>query len=176
MGISESFAGEVGDEISVFKVFQTLILVGCIVFPLSLMRDLSSARYISLAALISLTITLVVVMVEMPFYINDYHPTLSEEEKIVMNACPSFSFFNGVGIAFFAFTNHAQLLPIYNELDNPVKRRIMKVIKRSTFMVTIFYILMGMFGYFSTLGRTTDIVLLRETLPEMETDYFMIFA
>jgi len=57
-------------------------------------------------------------------------------------------------------------LPVYNELDNPVKRRIMKVISRSTFMVSLFYITMAMFGYFSTLGRTPDIIIARESLPD----------
>lgn len=52
----------------------------------------------------------------------------------------------------------------------------MKVSKISTSMVTIFYILMAMFGYFSTLGRTTDIILLRDNLPGLETDYFMVSA
>lgn len=52
----------------------------------------------------------------------------------------------------------------------------MKVIKRSTFIVSVFYILMAMFGYFSTLGRTTDIILSRESLPGMKTDYFMLFS
>ena len=35
---------------------------------------------------------------------------------------------------------------------------------------------MSLCGYFSTLGRTSDIILSRESLPEMETDYFMIFS
>lgn len=68
------------------------------------------------------------------------------------------------------------MLPIYNELDNPVKRRIMKVTKVSNSVVTIFYILMAVFGYFSTLGRTPEIVLLRENLPSLDPDYFMIVA
>lgn len=43
-------------------------------------------------------------------------------------------------------------------------------------MVTIFYLVMGMFGYFSTLGRTPEIVLIRENVPGGGTDYFMMFA
>lgn len=44
-------------------------------------------------------------MIEMPFYAINYYPILSEEERTVVSSCPSFSFFNGVGIAFFAYTN-----------------------------------------------------------------------
>jgi amino acid permease len=79
--------------------------------------------------------------------------------------CPSFSFFGSAGIVFFAFTNQAQLLPIYNNLDNPIKRRIIKVITRSTSIVTIFYLLMGFFGYLATASMTSEIVLFREPLP-----------
>jgi len=140
------------------------------------MQDLSSARYISLASLIALTLTLLIVVVELPFYVKEYYATLFPKEARIIAACPSFSFFSGAGIVFFAFTNQAQLLPIYNELDMPVKRRIMKVTKLSNFIVTFFYLLMALFGYFSTLGRTPVIILLRETLPQFNPDYFMILA
>lgn len=69
------------------------------------MRDISSARYISLAALIALSLTLMIVIVEMPMYVNHYHATLTEEESRINYACPSLSFFNGAGICFFAYTN-----------------------------------------------------------------------
>lgn len=71
------------------------------------MRDVSSARYISLASLLSLSLTLGVVMVELPFYTKQFYPKLTEAELKVNVACPSFSFFNGAGIIFFAFTNQA---------------------------------------------------------------------
>eukprot|EP00347_Sterkiella_histriomuscorum_P011644 403371663 len=163
-------------ELTFFKAMVPIVVISTIVFPLSLMRDISSARYIALGSIISLSLTLTVVIFETPFYIKDFHPALSDQERKVIYACPSLSFFNGLGIVFFAFTNQTQLLPVYNELDNPIKRRIMKVIKRSTFITCSFYILMAMFGYFSTLGRTSDIILSRESLPSMSTDYFMILS
>ena len=52
----------------------------------------------------------------------------------------------------------------------------MKVIRRTNILVTIFYVLMALMGYFSTLGRTPDIVLTRDTIPGLNTDYFMIMA
>jgi hypothetical protein len=74
---------------------------------------LSGARYISLAALISLTFTLLVVIIEMPFYKKFYeytpavfvNPVLPNDHNKMVWACPSFQFFNGAGITFFAFTN-----------------------------------------------------------------------
>lgn len=52
----------------------------------------------------------------------------------------------------------------------------MKVVSRSTTLVTIFYLFMGFFGYISTLGKTTDIVLIRDPLPSYTVDYFMLIA
>lgn len=52
----------------------------------------------------------------------------------------------------------------------------MKVSVTSNLVVTAFYILMAFFGYFSTLGRTPDIVMLRETLPSLDPDYYIIVA
>lgn len=105
MGVPSDVIGTAEGKITFFKVLVPMIVIGGIVFPLSLMRDISSARYIALASVISLFVTLVVVVFETPFYVRDFYPTLSEQESKVTYACPSFSFFNGIGIIFFAFTN-----------------------------------------------------------------------
>lgn len=50
----------------------------------------------------------------------------------------------------------------------------MKVVTRSTGIVTAFYLLMGFFGYFATVAKTSEIVLFREPLPGVKTDYYMM--
>jgi hypothetical protein len=57
-------------------------------------------------------------------------------------------------------------------LDNPIKRRGIKVVTASTGIVIFFYAMMSIFGYFSTLGYTTEIVIVRTNLPGMDRDYF----
>ena len=52
----------------------------------------------------------------------------------------------------------------------------MKVISRSTVIVGIFYSIMAIFGYASTLGRTPEILIIRENLPGLSTDIFMMIA
>lgn len=127
-------------------------------------------------SLCALGITLLCVIIEMPFYVNEYIPTLAPPLNETRVACMSMSFFNGVGIIFFAFTNQVTLFPIYNDLENPSKVRILKIVKRSTIIVLLFYIIMGLFGYLSTLGKTPDIVLVRDNLPGVATDWFNLFA
>lgn len=105
IGISDEVTGLSENKITAYRFFIPLILVVFIIFPLALMRNLSSIRYLSLGALVALSITLLVVIIEMPFYVRDYHPSLPDEEKNINAVCASFSFFNGVGITFFAYTN-----------------------------------------------------------------------
>jgi hypothetical protein len=57
-------------------------------------------------------------------------------------------------------------------LVNPIKRRGMKVVTASTGVVIFFYAMMSIFGYFSTLGDTPEIVIVRDHIPGMDTDYF----
>lgn len=107
MGVSQETTGVIGGDITVLKVFIPIIFIGFVTFPLSLMKGLSAARYLSLASMISLSLTLLVVIVEMPFYVKRFHPTLTEEQSHIKTICPSFSFFGSAGIVFFAFTNQA---------------------------------------------------------------------
>jgi amino acid permease len=92
-------------EITWFKVIQTFLTIIFVIFPLSLKKEMSSFRYFSLVSLLALGITLLCVIIEMPFYVNEYHPTLAPEFREYRVACVSMNFFNGVGITFFAFTN-----------------------------------------------------------------------
>lgn len=78
MGVSPDSIGTVDGPLTVFKAFVPIVLVSLIVFPLSLMREMSKVRYIALGSVISLAITLAVVIFETPFYVRDYIPTLSE--------------------------------------------------------------------------------------------------
>jgi len=127
-----------------------MIVSAVVLFPLSLSKNFSGLRYIAIASLFSLFFCLVVLVLELPFYIHYYIPKQGPRLSIVY-ANWSFEIFNAAGIVFFAFTNQAQLLPVYSELVNPEKRRIMKVISRSSVIVLIFYTMVALTGYFSTL-------------------------
>jgi amino acid permease len=106
LGAPESLTGNLLDgSISWFKVVQTLLTLAIIIFPLSLKKEMSSFRYFSLVSLLALGFTLLCVIIEMPFYVNEYHPTLAPEFREYKVACVNMNFFNGVGIIFFAFTN-----------------------------------------------------------------------
>lgn len=61
-----------GELPTVFKILQCIITTLVGVVPLALQKNFSAARYISMAALISLSFTLLVVVFELPFYKTSY--------------------------------------------------------------------------------------------------------
>jgi amino acid permease len=127
-------------------------------------------RYFSLLSLACLALTLLVLVGELYFYIAKYWDANPSAGKPIAFDW-SIQIFNGAGIVFFAYTNQAQMLPIYSELSNPVKRRIMKVIRSSTVLVVTFYYIMALSGYFSTLKDTPEIVITRKNIPGLKKDY-----
>jgi len=89
----------------------------------------------------------------------------------------SAQFFNGAGIVLFAFTNQCNVLPVYSELKNPVKRRLMSIIRRTIILVLALYLVMSLSGYFATLDNTPEVILLRDPpLADWTTDWMMMVA
>lgn len=70
--------------------------------------------------------------------------------------------FTGAAITFFSFSCHIEVLPVYDELQNPTDKRVNKVVDRSVIINTAFYLLIGLAGYFSTFSETKSIVIIRD--------------
>lgn len=67
------------------------------------------------------------------------------------------------------------MLPVYSELVNPVKYRLMKIITRSIALVLALYLCMSIPGYLSTLNNTPEIVLSRDPFTsDWKHDWFEI--
>jgi len=102
-GASKEFTGEyAGGPPTIFKIVETIITGFGILFPLSLVRSFGGLRYFSIVSLVSLFFSLIVLLVELPFYIKYYWPTI--EARVVL-ANWDLNIFNGAGVVFFAFTN-----------------------------------------------------------------------
>lgn len=72
-----------------------------ILLPLSMIKDMSGFRYISFASIFALIYTGLVLICEMPAYIQQNYPT-----AIVKPFIFDLNFFNGACITFFAYTCH----------------------------------------------------------------------
>lgn len=82
-----------------FRALQGAPVALLILFPMSLIRDMSGFRYISFASIFALLYTGIVLICEMPAYIEAYYPT-AEMPTFKINL----DFFNGACITFFAYT------------------------------------------------------------------------
>ena len=144
-----------------------------VLFPISLKRDMSSLAFAGLMSILSLTYTLIVIIVEAPFYHKEYK---DKPDIYVKPFIMDWNIFTSCSLVFFAFTCQMNILPIYSELVRPDERRINKVVRRAIFIDLIFYMLIAGFGYYSTLNYTNDNVIKRAPLPVYDPDYTVIIS
>ena len=60
--MSKDITGEPGSGITLFKSLQAIITTVCFIFPLSLAKNMSALRYISLVSIASIVYTLIVII------------------------------------------------------------------------------------------------------------------
>ena len=93
-----------------------------LLYPLCIMRDMSSLSYASLISIITMSYTIIVVIIEAPFYFKqNYHQYGIDYFIIDINIFDAFSF------TFFSYCFQHIFFNIYHELQKPSNRRINKV-------------------------------------------------
>ena len=131
-------------------------IAAIILLPLSLKKDMSDLAIMGIVSVGALLYTLLVLVIEMPFYWKEYRhakQTVMHAFKFDMNILTSFS------LVFFAYTCQMAILPVYSELVNPNYRRISKVINRALAVDVTFYLIIASAGYFSMFNATSDVVI-----------------
>ena len=156
-----------------YRAMQAIPTAVFILFPLSMIKDMSGFRHISVVSIFALIYTGIVLICELPDYIKAYR---GDPEVKIELACFDWNFFTGASITFFAYNCHVQLLPIYSELVNPNERRIKKVVARSISIDVLFYATIALAGYFSTYNKTPKIVLDRSIPGDDTPDLFLMLA
>ena len=142
-----------------------------VLLPLSMKRDMSAFRYVSIASILGLFYTGLVMGIDLPGY---YQENIKTAEKAAFYF--DMNMFTGCSMTFFAFQCQVQLLPIYSELVNPEYRRVKKVVERAIGVDFFFYFTIAIIGYFSTFDKTATIVLERPPIPGRGTDYPILIA
>jgi len=167
----------VGDENFIesfeFRLLINAPIAGVILLPLSLKRDMSSLAFAGVLSVAALTYTMVVMLVETPFYWKEYRnapQTIIYAFKFDWNILTSFS------LVFFAYTCQMSLLPVYSELVKPNYQRISKIVHRALLVDALFYYCVACTGYFSMFNATSDVVLERPPLSGFDPDYFSLAA
>ena len=147
-----------------------------LVLPLSLKRNLSSLNYVSLFGIVAIFYIMMVIIIEMPYYVTSYWSVkkLSPSDivyiKVDANLLISFT------VNLLSYTCCQIVFELRDELSKPTIKRTFKVLDRSIFIETALYILIGLFGYMSSLSNTPQVLLTREGISVGKKDYFMIIA
>ena len=112
-----------GEYKTLINILENIFVAIFILFPMCIMKDMSSFRYASLLSLITIGYTILLVIIEFPFFwMEKYKPgAIQWGFDISMNTFDAFSF------AFFAFICQITFFNVYDELQNNIQRRIHKV-------------------------------------------------
>ena len=86
-----------------YRAIEAAPIALVVLFPLSLIRDMSGFRHISVISVFALIYTGIVLICELPEYIKAYRSSPLVE---VEYACIDWNFFTGASITFFAYTCH----------------------------------------------------------------------
>ena len=167
-GMSPELTCDTCYKLSVYQAVPTAVLI---LLPLSLKKDMSAFRYVSLASIGALLYTGILLLVELPSYYEHFSQTAD-----IRPAYWDWNVFPGCSITFFAYTCQVQLLPIYGELQRPSYQRLSKVINRSILTDFLFYFTIAIAGYLSNFQDTQPIVLKRNLLPGVDHDYGLLVA
>ena len=142
--------------------------------PLCLLHNASRMRYASTFGIASLFLLIIIVVVECPFYINDY----INKENIDINYFDIISGLKGdmkllqsIITVFYAFSCHVGAFPVLQTLHNPTEKRQKKVIRRAIYIDIISYLIIGASGYFTQPIKTPDLIIERNKL--FNSDWLM---
>jgi len=139
-----------------FRLCVNVPIAAVILLPLSLKRDMSSLAFAGVLSVVSLFYTMLVLVVECPFYFKEYrHSPTTELRAFVFDANILTSF----SLVFFAYTCQMSLMPVYSELVRPNYGRIKKIVHRAITIDFLFYMIIAIAGYFSMFNGTSDIVI-----------------
>ena len=91
------------DESMLFSSYIAVPTAIIVLLPLSLKRDMSAFRYVSLASIGALFYTGIVLIAELPAYYKEFKPKSSNDSEIVA-AYWDLNIFTGASMTFFAYT------------------------------------------------------------------------
>ena len=149
---------------------STMAAFGVVQILLSVMRDMSSLQLVCLAATFSLSYTIIIVVIQMPFFLIN---------RIENNLETNFWHFKPLGILdcvstfLFGFCCHNGIFPVYKDMKRANYKRCVKVLNRAFYLEIVLYVGIALLGFLSTFSNTKDLFILRDNLSQ-SVDYFMV--
>ena len=142
-----------------------------ILVPLCLFKTFSQLRFITAFGVFAVFLVIFIVVIQFPgfYYYNiferrmrinylDYSQGFAHDLKFIS------SFYTII----YAYECHAGIFPVISSLSDPTKERVNYVLKTSSIINTVSYIIITLTGYLSQPSHTPEIILEREKISDSD--------
>ena len=151
-----------------------------LLFPLCLLKDVSKMRFASLIGVLALAYSIIVIMIESPFFAYSNKELLSQinwfDFRDAFKPKTGFAFFSCMSTVFYLYSCHAGAFPVYKTLRNNTTRRIKKVFRRSIILDIVIYFCVAAASYLTNPKDPPELIVFRDPLNNFKNDYFMMLA
>lgn len=160
-----------------------LVIINALLTPLCLAKDIGKMRFFSLFGIISLFYTIIVLLIQCPYYWSHYLKNVYVKEDKSTHANwfdlsrafnANLDFFTGFATIIFAYSCHQGSLPVYRTLqtkDGPSQKTMENVFIKSIILTLVIYFLTFIPSFLTTPLHSEDLIIYRESI--FSNDIFM---
>lgn len=149
----------------------------CLCFPMSLLRRVSSLRYVSYLSVVGTIYVIIVLAYELPSYLAYHHTTefthshsVSDVEMVKFGL----GMMGGASYALSSFATQISIPVAVAELDCPSSRRLKKVNITVTSMQIFILVVLALLGYYTVQGEASPVIVTRPVLPGHSNFYMLV--
>ena len=160
-----------------------LVSLNVLLTPLCLAKDIGKMKFFSLFGIISLGYTILVLVIECPFFWSYYKKNVYVKEDksthpnwvdITRAFNSNLDFFTAFATIIFSYANHLGALPVFRTLKTSDETIMNKVFRRSTILTLFIYFLTFISSFLTTPLKSEDLIIFRESI--FNNDIFMNIA
>ena len=168
---------------SVSLKYPIMLGLSILIIPLCLLKDISKMRFASMLGICSLCYTIIVIIIESPWFYSNYRNNKYKKEDPKTHAnwfdiskgfTSELNFFTSIATVFFIFACHQGAFPVYKSLKNNNEKRINKVFFRSMCLILIIYLSVAICGFMTDPLTEEPLIIFRKSI--FENDIFMNIA
>ena len=154
-----------------------------LLIPLCLLKDISKMRFTSMIGVFALIYSILVVVIETPWFYKDYIDNVYREDDsethanwfdITKGFTSDLNFFSSIATIFFCYTCHPGAFPVFKSLKYNNEKRINQVFLRSIGLDLIIYLSIAICGFLTSPISKEPLIIFRKSI--FKNDIFMNIA
>ena len=160
-----------------------LVSMNVLLTPLCLAKDIGKMKFFSLFGIVALFYTIIVLVVECPFFWSHYLNKVYQKDDKSTHANwvdisrafnKNLDFFTGFATIVFSFSCHQGSLPVYRTLNSNDESIMNTIFRRSIILDLIIYFTIYIASFLTTPLKSEDLIIFRESI--FNNDIFMNIA